>query len=63
MLILNEIKLYKELELYIETLRRTLIETGIQKGLNHHETLKCSQILDELIVKQILISNQYILND
>ena len=52
-----EIKLYKELELNIKTLRNTLIATGIQKGLNHQETLICSQRLDKLILEQILISN------
>ena len=51
-----EINIYRELELNIKDLRKSLIETGIQKGLTHHETLKCSQMLDELIVKQILIS-------
>jgi hypothetical protein len=55
---LCEIKFYRELESEIKKLRKTLIETGIQKGLNHQETLKCSQMLDKLILKQSLISKQ-----
>ena len=53
-----EIKLYRELELNIKKYRNKLIETGIQKGLNHKETLKCSQRLDKLIIQHCLISKQ-----
>ena len=55
-----EIILYRELELKINKLRYILIETGIQKGLNHEETLKYSQKLDKLIVKQFLINHEQI---
>ncbi|MGG3943390.1 aspartyl-phosphate phosphatase Spo0E family protein [Peribacillus psychrosaccharolyticus] len=50
--------MYRELELNIKKFRKILIDTGIQKGLNHKETLKCSQRLDKLILKQFLISKQ-----
>lgn len=53
-----EIKLYRELELKIKEFRKKLLETGIEKGLNHKETLKCSQRLDKLILKHCLISKQ-----
>ncbi|MFJ7746809.1 aspartyl-phosphate phosphatase Spo0E family protein [Peribacillus sp. NPDC097295] len=53
-----EIKLYRELELKIKHLRNILIETGVQKGLNHKETLTCSQRLDQLILKQFQITKQ-----
>ncbi|MBD1382426.1 aspartyl-phosphate phosphatase Spo0E family protein [Bacillus sp. IB182487] len=52
-----EIKMYSELELNIKNLRKSLIETGIKKGLNHQETLKYSEKLDKLILKQSLINN------
>ncbi|WP_224752672.1 aspartyl-phosphate phosphatase Spo0E family protein [Metabacillus arenae] len=49
--------MYSELELNIKNLRKSLIETGIKKGLNHQETLKYSEKLDKLILKQSLINN------
>jgi hypothetical protein len=35
----------------IQFLRKALIETGITKGLKHPETIKYSQMLDELIFR------------
>ncbi|MEE3956156.1 aspartyl-phosphate phosphatase Spo0E family protein [Peribacillus frigoritolerans] len=52
-----EIKMYRELELNIKSLRKLLIETGVKKGLNHQETLEYSEKLDKLILKKSLISN------
>lgn len=40
-----------ELRKKIQLLRKTLIETGIKKGLEHPETIKNSQILDQLIFR------------
>ncbi|RBP92934.1 Spo0E like sporulation regulatory protein [Cytobacillus firmus] len=39
----------RELRKKIHFTRKTLIETGIKKGLEHPETIKNSQILDGLI--------------
>ncbi len=41
--------------LLINQLRSNMIEIGLSKGLNHPETIACSQKLDELI-------NQYLNN-
>lgn len=41
----------KELSNKINFFRKTLIETGTKKGFKHPETIKCSQLLDELIFK------------
>lgn len=39
----------EELEENIRFLRKILIETGIEKGINHPDTVKQSQMLDKLI--------------
>ncbi|WP_084028877.1 aspartyl-phosphate phosphatase Spo0E family protein [Bacillus sp. J33] len=41
----------RDLRKKIQFYRKTLIETGINKGLQDPETLKNSQILDELIFR------------
>lgn len=40
-----------ELKKKIQLYRKALIETGINKGLEDPETIKTSQILDELIFR------------
>jgi Spo0E like sporulation regulatory protein len=41
----------RELSNKIQFFRKALIETGITKGLKHPETIKNSQMLDELIFR------------
>ncbi|MCM3404925.1 aspartyl-phosphate phosphatase Spo0E family protein [Cytobacillus oceanisediminis] len=41
----------RELSKKIQFLRKALVKTGIQKGLKHPETIKHSQMLDELIFR------------
>ncbi len=41
----------RELSKKIQFFRDGLIETGIKKGLNHPDTIKKSQMLDELIFR------------
>ncbi|MGM0775462.1 MAG: aspartyl-phosphate phosphatase Spo0E family protein [Bacillota bacterium] len=41
----------QELIKKIQFFRKALIETGIKKGLKHPETIKNSQMLDELIFR------------
>jgi hypothetical protein len=41
----------KELSKKIQFFRKALIEAGIKKGLKHPETIKNSQMLDELIFR------------
>jgi hypothetical protein len=36
---------------FISILKDELIEIGIEKGFNHHETIEASQKLDDIIVK------------
>lgn len=40
---------HEDLEENIQILRKSLIETGLQKGINHPDTIKQSQMLDKLI--------------
>ncbi|MGE8207662.1 Spo0E family sporulation regulatory protein-aspartic acid phosphatase [Heyndrickxia sp. NPDC080065] len=50
--------LEKELSKQINYLRQVIINTGLDKGLNHPDTVQKSQELDKLIVEyQILVNN------
>ena len=46
----------EELIIQINNVRHLMILTGLQKGLNDHETLKYSEKLDELINKYQLVT-------
>ena len=53
--LLESLKLKKQINLS----RDNLIQLGQKKGLNHPETVKCSQELDKLIIEfQVLISKK-----
>lgn len=47
---MNNMQSYKsKLELEISILRQKMIDTGQMKGLNHLDTIKCSQELDKIL--------------